>query len=439
MWAWAGACGGDEATDDGPPPEETAVVASCAVVSDNALRIACAWPGGAAATLRLTGPDGVERSFEGAGGEVVGWGLTASTPYEVVLDGAAGELWRGRVATPILPSDVALTFEEVVAGPSSVEHLLFPLTCGGATHLYVTDAQGEVVWYSGTGLTGGVTGLDHTGDGVVILAGRRWVRELRWDGTIGVDAERDLAEGSIIHHSVDADGRVVVLDTRPREWPDGKVYLDDGVAVVRGDTVENVFRLGDVLDPQGRTSFLPEYWLGTFPGAIDAFHLNAVDLLPDGGFLLSAKHLDTVVRIRAAGPLGWALAGSPAAPPLGAAALTAVGPVESEFQHGVNVAPWGNVLLVDNGRYTSDTRVVELHVDEVARTAETVREWPLGVRCPVQSSAYGLQDGTVVAVCAQSYDWYELDDAGIRRQVRVGCENGQEPAMIPRLIPIAFP
>lgn len=434
MWWWLAACDEDPERDPAPrvpadPP--------CAVADDNALRIVCRHDGGQA-TLAVD-DGGPVRTFEGGPGEVTAWNLPEATLVGLSLSVDGRTAWEGRVATGTVPDDGALSFVELVPGAPRAEHLLFSTTCvGGPPRSYVTDAHGAVRWYQPSGVTGGLTGFDDSQDGVVVLAGRRWVRELRWDGSLGLDAERDANADAFVHHAVDVEGdRVAVLDTRPRAFPDGRTYLDDGVAEVRDGEIVNVFRLGDHLDPQGRTGFAPAYWWGTFPDAIDAFHVNAVDLLPEGGFLLSIKHFDAIVKVDAAGEVAWAVTGSSFSPDLGALDLEKRGDgVAFEFPHHVNLAPWGNVLLFDNGRTLTPSSVVELAIDEAARTVRTVRRWELGVACPVQSSAYGLPDGTVVATCAGRREVFELDDDGIRRRVRVDCANGDASGLLVRAKPI---
>lgn len=427
MIAWLTACtGGDDPL--GSP-------ATCAVPADEPLRLRCTFPGDAG-ELAVVGP-GVDHTFAGAGGVATAWDLPARTALDVVLTTGGREAWAGTLTTGAVPWDADLSFEVLVDGPSAIDRLVFPSSCGGPARAYLTDADGEIRWMQGTGLSSGFPGLALTDDGVAILAQRRIVRELRWDGTVGFDVER--GDDVVLHHTLDAaDGRVVVLDTRPRTWPDGETYLDDGVAELRGDELVEVFRLGDVIDPQGRTAYPPVYWGDTFDGAIDAFHLNAVDLLPDGGLLLSAKHLDALVSVGPDGALRWVLPGSSYSPDTGAHALTAVGDADASFgfQHGANVAPWGNVLLLDNGRDGVDASVLELAVDEVARTYRAVRRWPLGVRCPVQGSAYGLPDGSVVAACPQTRELFELDDTGVRRRVRLRCANGETPGFLVRALPV---
>ncbi len=435
LW-WLAACEGER--DRVSDHTGVAVESPCALTPDNPLRVTCAYEG-AEATLRIADERG-ERSFSGVDGAVTAWGYAPVTHLSAALEVDGREVWSGGLVTGPVPDEVALRFVETLPGESRVERLLFTTACdGGPVTTYLTEPDGSIVWFGRHGLSGGITGFDATAEGVVVLSGRRWVRELRWDGAIGLDAERDPLE-QMVHHAVDVEGdRVAVLDTRPRVYPDGNTYLDDGVAEVRDGAMVNVFRLGDHLDPQGRTGYPPSYWQGTFPGAIDAFHLNAVDLLPDGGFLLSAKHLDALIAVDADGELDWVIAGSAFTPDVGDLALTPTAPVSFGFPHHVNRAPWGNLLVLDNGRDFVDSEVLELAVDEVARTVTPVRRWDLGVSCPVQGSAYGLPDGTVVATCPIEREVFELDDSGIRRRVRVDCARGEPGGILIRAKPLPAP
>jgi hypothetical protein len=124
----------------------------------------------------------------------------------------------------------------------------------------------------------------------------------------------------------------------------------------------------------------------------DYFHVNSIDLEPDGNLLVSARNTHAVYEIsRADGSVLWRLGGTKSDFAMGAGTAFA-------WQHDARRQPDGTVTLFDNGGGTtpqSPTRVLRLSLDTEARTARLVRSWshPTRLRSGSQGNAELLPDG----------------------------------------------
>lgn len=454
---WAGCTG--PTTDPGPgtPPDTGPAPPrpACAVEDDNALRIVCLYErdgtGPVEVRVRTAGEPPV--TIPGNAGSrsvyVVALDLRANTSYDWELDDRGAVVEEGTLTTGTLPDLFRPAYALPVDGPSSIDRLLFPMSCGSGTTLYITDALGQVRWYQPIRTTGSVAGFDYTDRGTIVVnLGRTRVMEWEPDGRVVLDVEAATEMERIPHHGiVSRDGRIWVLDTASVPYTNGKSYLVDGVSEVTAEAGGvHVWDLGGLVDPQvvpveSGAPRDPAYWSGMFGDAIDFAHENSIDVMENGDWLISLKHLDTLLRIDGAGEVRWSLAGMPSAavftgPALELRSSTGIDPT-FQYPHHPNPTPWGTVLVVDNGWSPDEnTRILELVIDEEAGVADAVRAWDLGVYCPVQSSAWGLPDGTIVASCAASHEVFELDDSGIRRRSSFSCADGEFTGAFVRAEPV---
>lgn len=440
--------------DDTVPTGDTAPPlprAACAIDTQNLLRVVCLLDrdGPGPIAVRLTPEGGETLTLDGdpeaRDVRIVALDLLGGTSYAWELDDRGTVVEAGTIVIEALPDLYRPLFTVTVDGPSSIDRVLFSLSCGLGATMYVSDAAGRIRWYQGLQSTGFVSGFDYTDWGTIVAMVAR-ARILEWDldGTVALDVGMGEGLERIPHHAVvGRQGRILALDTVPVAYPDGKDYLVDGVSVVDGQTSTHVWDIGGIVDPQGLPPVREQfYWAGAFPGAVDFAHENAIDVLPDGDWLISLKHLDTILRIDTAGNVRWSLSGMPtAAVFVGGPALelrSSVG-LDPTFQHphNPNFSPWGTLLVVDNGSTSAeDTRVLELLVDEDLGVADVIRAWDLGVSCPVQSSAFGLPDGTILATCARTRELFELDDSGIRRRTEISCADDEAAGSFVRVQPV---
>jgi hypothetical protein len=96
----------------------------------------------------------------------------------------------------------------------------------------------------------------------------------------------------------------------------------------------------------------------------DYLHWNSLALEADGTYLISARHLDAVLKIDPAdGSIAWILGG-----PCDQFGLTAG--QRFSHQHHARRESDGRLSLLDNGNGTGRSRVLRLALDEVARTLD---------------------------------------------------------------------
>jgi hypothetical protein len=386
--------------------------------------------------------------------EIVVWDLLALTAYEYDLVDRGETVLHGTFVTEAVRDSLRPLLEPVLDGPSSLgddDRILFSLGCTEGPALMLVDAEGRLRWYErATAELGGISGFDLTDRGTVVAAmGRRRILEVGFDGLARADLTYGFELDRFVHHAVvGPDDRILALDTEAVEYPDGKRYLVDGVTEIAGGRAAHVWDVARILDPEGLPSGDPLYWSAQFVGAVDFAHENSIAVLDDGGWLLSFKHLDTLVRLDPDAALTprWTLTSGTTAAVFDAPALELVSSagLDPSFHHPhhANPSPWGTVLLVDNGNGIDTTRILELRIDEDAGQADVIAEWDLGASCPVQSSAYGRPDGTILATCSRTRELFELDrdlPGVVRRRVAVRCADGAGGSSFVRALPVTLP
>lgn len=152
-----------------------------------------------------------------------------------------------------------------------------------------------------------------------------------------------------------ADGNYLLLSYRPRSGVDLSAYTGDADATVLDAVIQKLSPGGELLwewSSQGHIGPAETgRWYGS-PGAIgsdpyDLAHINSVQELRSGDYLVSLRHTDAVYRIdRASGEVVWKLGGTPRAE-----SLEVVGdPFNGTGgQHDAREAPDGTITLFDNG------------------------------------------------------------------------------------------
>jgi hypothetical protein len=126
----------------------------------------------------------------------------------------------------------------------------------------------------------------------------------------------------------------------------------------------------------------------------DYFHVNSIDLEPDGNLLVSARNTQTVYEIdRKAGEVIWRLGGKKSDFAMGPGTAFA-------WQHDARRQPDGTITLFDNAADPAvepQTRVLRLDVDAAAKQATLVRSYthPRKLLAGSQGNAQFLADGNV--------------------------------------------
>jgi hypothetical protein len=153
----------------------------------------------------------------------------------------------------------------------------------------------------------------------------------------------------------------------------------------------------------------------------DYFHINAIDPLNDGTFLVSARHTHAIYKIRRRdGKVLWRLGGKKSDFELGRRAAFA-------WQHDIRQQRDGTLTLFDNGAEHPNprlhSRVLVLRVDERRRTATLIRSYahPRPLLSTSQGNAQFLPDGHVFVGWGSNEYVTEFDRKGrVLLDVRFG-------------------
>jgi putative cell wall-binding protein len=338
---------------------------------------------------------------------------TDGTSYETapILTWTAPELPTG------FPT-MTVTGDSTAAEPGLT---LFPVYRFTGTNKYVVavDTAGDVVWYHETDeifgdvrqLPSGNLLMVRDKDDIVemdILGNvvREWHASNRSpapSGSIPIDTDS-------IHHEVVplASGNYLTLSSEVRTFESylvdashpnppaepAKVVGDVIVEFAANGDVVSETKLLDILDPFriGWNALDVNYWDNYYSAkTVDWSHANAVISSGDGGFIVSLRHQDALVKIDGTGQLVWILGDPNGWGPAYAPYL--LQPVGGAFswpyhQHAPELTSVGTILLFDNhngGAFPPDTQVadprsraVEYRINESSMTVQQVWEYAPG-------------------------------------------------------------
>ncbi|MGZ8706058.1 MAG: arylsulfotransferase family protein [Gaiellaceae bacterium] len=143
----------------------------------------------------------------------------------------------------------------------------------------------------------------------------------------------------------------------------------------------------------------------------DYFHINSIELEPDGNLLVSARNTHTLYEIdRVTGKILWRLGGRRTDFRLGPG-------VGFAWQHDARRLPDGTISLFDNSAtppVSKFTRVLVLEVNETAKRVSLVRSLrhPKGLLVPFEGNAQFLPNGHVFVGWGATSFYSEFDAAG---------------------------
>ena len=150
------------------------------------------------------------------------------------------------------------------------------------------------------------------------------------------------------------DGNFILLSYRPRQHVDTSAFNGDSDATVYDAVVQEVTPAGDLVREWSSETHVgleetPAYrWEGLGSEPYDIVHANSVDPLPNGDFIISMRHTDSVYRVDGAtGAIEWKLGGTPTAQ-----SLTVQGDPVAYPLAGQHDARWlghGLISIHDNG------------------------------------------------------------------------------------------
>ncbi len=436
-------------------PTTTALVsAECALQDDNTLRARCT------VLTEPPGPVVVEVTPEGApplrveapSGELGVWALVADVPHtwrawpaESPADVLSGEL---------TPTSGPLLLEAAVTVPGrpALDAVLTQFGCTGGERIVVVDTNGRIRWYEDPHRlrpeTIRVRGYEVTEDDTVLAVyDNDALVELAWTGEVLLDVRRP-ADRAFHHDAARRAGLTFALDAReapygelgPVVWDGFTVFDADGVELASWDT-------RGWLRPEDGNPCCGDYWWSDFPGAFDFAHANAIAVDDDLNVYVSYRYIDTLHKV----------VGDPLAPDFGQVEWTLVGdpdsPVPSDFvlvdpvmgdptfgsPHHVRPLP-GGIGVYDNGWLRGEpTRLLELALDGDTATVTTAVD--LGLRCPIQGSAFPLPDGQFLTVCSGDGSIFVVDPATGERtwELLLSCPDGTDPRDPYRAVPVRLP
>ncbi|MBA3425260.1 MAG: arylsulfotransferase family protein [Rubrobacter sp.] len=127
--------------------------------------------------------------------------------------------------------------------------------------------------------------------------------------------------------------------------------------------------------------------------AFDYFHINSIDVEPDGNLLISSRLTSTVYKVdHETGEVIWRLGGKNSDFEMGPGTRT-------NYQHDARRQPDGTITIFDNGALKEDdqSRGIVLRLDENAMTATLLREYthPDKVFSGTQGNVQVLPNGNV--------------------------------------------
>jgi hypothetical protein len=127
--------------------------------------------------------------------------------------------------------------------------------------------------------------------------------------------------------------------------------------------------------------------------AFDYFHINSVDLVPDGSLIISARRTCAVYKVsRKTGEVLWRLGGELSDFEMGFGTRT-------DWQHDARRNPDGTITIFDNGGVSKDVQsrgiVVELDEDDMSATLVGEYTHPEEILAATQGNLQALPNGNV--------------------------------------------
>lgn len=391
---------------------------SVAVPQDGLFTVDLRWSGTTQRYhFRCLPPDFPQLVVERTGSTQPGWHLTTlgvsnadATPFLVIFDHRGAPVWYKRAATQVLDlkrlSNGTLAFTPLLGGAFGID-----------------PERGYVI----TNLAGALLAERTTDDPAALPVDHHDYVELPGGGwaLISYPLVRNqdltaLGAGYFADESI-VDGTIQELDS-------------SGAEVWRWDTSDH-FDYTEATFPQ-RFALYPAEPHG---GEVDIWHLNAIQRVADGDYVVSARHLDAIFRVdRDTGNVAWTLGGKPTVPNR----LTIVGdPLDGPRRpHHATLA--GDVLtLFDNRAGTNQpARAVAYRIDESAMTATLL--WQ--VTEPLGRASFGLGSAQVTPDGSRLIGWgglqpmFEEYAPSGQRLLRITQPDGLTSYRILKYAPNAF-
>jgi hypothetical protein len=317
---------------------------------------------------------------------VVGLAPDAISSVEVVaeypeqLSRSSGVL---TVRTPSMPPGVPASFPvtEGEGGASGFVLLSLVGQDNPTDVAVVVDRAGRVVWYRPTG--GGAFSFERAGRARLLLHQYQSFafEEVSLDGSVvRTWTDPNSVNGADGHDFARLPDGDVLLFGAEMHHVDSRSFFAGGVdgATRWDDTLSEIAPSGEVLyrwstwEHCSEDELTPDPVHPTNPRDYEVAHLNSVDALLDGSFVLSFRESSTVARVdRKSGRFTWRLGGKHGE-------FRFVGDRRGGFsrQHDARLLGPGRVLLFDNGTLGDppESRAAEYQLDFTTKTAALVWE-----------------------------------------------------------------
>jgi hypothetical protein len=375
------------------------VSASCAVSSDNSLRVWCdaTLVASGTATVQMSAVGAPTRSFaaEASGVEIrlFAWGLKPNTTYDWMIGDAAGT-----VTTGALPADLTEATVSVSGAIDGFDAVMQPIDCNDQ-YFVAVDSDGDFIWYEQNSLyQNGMNGYEWSQEArsLSIASASTFVEiEVTGDTLLSLNQGADFSGD--LHHDLGnwGDYRYLLFDRTVNG------LAVDGFYVFDGSTLMGTFALEDHYTVTGGG--------GPGPGGNDWSHANGINITDDGDLILSLLQFDSVLSIDADPSSGtfldinWVVDGSGNGLP--GADYTAPSGADEGFsgQHNASFHADG-LWLYDNDGSGDGSRAAHYELDLTAGQVLHVESWDMGEICSIEGGAVPIGNGTVLATCATARD-----------------------------------
>ena len=188
-------------------------------------------------------------------------------------------------------------------------------------------------------------------------------------------------------------------------------------AAVVGDVLQHISRDGIVLF---KWNSLEHYsldeaddlvWRLPAVAGYDFTHANAIEVLPNGDYLLSTRHLSEITRIdHETGEIVWRMGKGKGNQ------FRFLSDPKGGFwnMHAVRRLPNGHLILIDNGNGHSppSSRAVEYEIDEMTKTATLLWSFEPGITSCCMGYAQRLANGNTLVNLGEDHRVFEVSPGG---------------------------
>lgn len=359
------------------------------------------------------------------------WGLYFGAEFSYVIHASSGGTVASSDEATLTVGPQPAGFPTIVATPHTGEpttpYLLFNGGIGSDVGgLFIADTAGRLRWYELNSVAAPFQAFWYSESDRTIYAsaGKAALVGLGLDGRERMRWTFPEVLEAYIHHEVFAyDGRIYSIGGRPFDWQ-GELQIEDGYQVydLEGNLLDSWYLHSDGgmnpdTNPPVVESGIDTFWEDEYPGAVDIFHANSLQIVESSGgqkAILSSRHLSQVIQVDMTDRvIDWVLGdnGGPTPESRGDFTWTpdSATTLWPYLQHHAHFEADGDLYLFDNRTSAEDnSRLLRLELDEAARTVRAHE--PLNFSefvetrfegdCGSGGSVHLLPSGNVLGGCA---------------------------------------